>query len=140
MSKVGRLNPTGIGKGGAASIHALVSSGLGSFPLSSTPGSCPSHTQFYEPKTLPILVPFSGLGCFIVPGGRVLAERTPHANPVTGRCREAGWQQQGGQRAPEAASGICQQVCLCRVLASLPAPGVLSLNKSALTHRKGKLF
>lgn len=78
-----------------------------------------AHTVLQTQDT-PHLGAFSGLGCFIVPRARVLAERPPHANPVTGRCREASWQHQGGHGVPEAASRICQRFCLCRESACQP--------------------
>lgn len=46
-----------------------------------------SHTALL-PQDTPHLGAFPGLGSFIVPEARVLAERPPHADPVTGRCRE----------------------------------------------------
>lgn len=47
----------------------------------------------------PHLGAFPGLGSFIVPGARVLAERPPHADPVTGRCRDSKPAAAGAQSA-----------------------------------------
>lgn len=131
------VNTTGIGEGGTASVHALLSARTWLFLSDSGVSAQVTHGPANPRHTH--LGAFPGLGSFIVPGARVLAERPPHADPVTGGAGRASWQQQGGRGAPEAAIRICQQFRLCRALASLLTPGVSSLNKSTLTPRTGKL-
>lgn len=52
-------------------------------------------------------------GSFIVPGARVLAERPPHADPVTGRCRESKLAAAGSaERLRQPAGFVSASVCV----------------------------
>lgn len=107
------VNTTGIAEGGAGSVHALFSRQLW-LSLSDSWFLPKSHTVHLPQDTPHLgLGAFPGSGSFIVPGARVLAERPPHADPVTGRCRERKLAAAGSaERLRQPAGSVSGSVCV----------------------------